>query len=156
MKYYVYGCLLFLGIALTVSASDSIKLSGGNKIVGRVGVGENRGTVCALSVSPGAADIYSDRRTAIFSQFRRVNQKWLSVSEAFSMQDYGGQLFGSKQKRMGIGIQSKLTISLLLNERTQTYKAILNERSLVSDQQGKLIGDGSVGKFTVCENMVFK
>lgn len=147
MKYYVYGALLLLGIGLSVNA-DSIRIAHGTRMVGIIGVGDNRGTACAITLSKATADIYSDRQSVTFAQFKRNQGKWVAVSESFSMQDYSGQFFGSKQKVDSKGTQKKLTITIFKDPRSQAYKAIVHE--------GNLASDGSVGKYTVCENMVIK
>ncbi len=148
MKYNVYTCLLLLGIGLSVSA-DSIAIGGGYRLVGKVGVGDNRGTPCSLALSDSTAAIYGNSQIGRFSQYKRSQNKWAPVSESFGMQDYNnGQLFGSKQKSDHKGAGKKLTITLFKDQRTQMFKAIVHESNLVSD--------GSVGKFIVCENMVVK
>lgn len=149
MKYYVYTCLVILGFGLSASA-DAFRISNGGayKLIGRVGVGDNRGTVCALALSEAAEDIYGRRQLATFSQFKKHQDKWVAGSESFSMQTYGSdQLFGSLQKTDRKGAPKKITISLFQDHRTQLYKAIVHEN---------YIGSNSTGKFTVCENLMLK
>lgn len=129
--------------------ADVLKVNdSGYTLVGRVGVGDSRGQLCSLAVTTSIVDIYSDRYEATFSVVKRKSNKW--IGQNFSMQNYGGkQLFGSVQKYDSIKrIQKKLTISFFIDERTQKFKAIIHEKNLNAAD--------SVGKFTVCENMVIR
>jgi hypothetical protein len=149
MKRYLISGLL---IAMTsVSAmADAISLNSGRMMVGRVGVGPNIGGVCALMVNSSQDDLFSQKYNVTFSLMKVVEKTWVTArAERFSMQNYSsGDLFGAKSYTDKKGVQKKITASLFLDQASQTYKVILHE--------AKLVSDGTMGKFIVCEKMVLK
>jgi hypothetical protein len=94
-------------------------------------------------------DVYGLRFNVTFGMHKPVDKKWTTIrAEDFSMQDYSGNFFGSKPTVDKHGVQKKITASLFMDDKTSTYKLILHENKLVSD--------GSVGRYIVCESMVVR
>lgn len=145
MKYYVYGCLLLLGIGMSVSA-DSTQVGAGMRMVGTIGVGDNRGAACVLNQSISKADIFGDRKVVIFSRYSLGKKAWIPTT--FEVGEYEGRYFGAKQIKNSQGVSKKVTLTWFLDSQTETYKVIYHE--------GNLAIDGTVGKYIVCENMVIK
>lgn len=146
-RLYIASGLIILVAALS-SFADNQRLNDHRPLIGRISVGDNRGTACRLTFLQTRNDIYSTRYEVKFSQHKYRDKKWVIESEEFSLQNYGGQYEGSRQKMdVRTGSMKKITIQVFMDPRSQnSYKAIRNENNLPLD--------GSVGKYTVCDGMI--
>lgn len=141
---------MLITMAAVSAMADAISLNSGRMMIGRVGVGPNIGSVCALMVNSSQEDLFAPKYNVTFSLMKVVEKKWVTArAEPFSMQSYSsGDLFGAKSFTDKKGVQKKVTASLFLDQPTQTYKVILHE--------AKLVSDGTTGKYIVCEKMVLR
>jgi hypothetical protein len=149
MKRYIVSGLLIV-MATVSTMADVISLNSGRMMVGKVGVGPNIGGVCALMVNSSQVDLFSPRYDVTFSLMKVVEKKWVTArAERFSIQSYSdGDWFGAKSYTDKTGVQKKVTAVLSFDLKTQMYTVRLHD--------AKLVSDGTVGKFIVCEKMVLR
>ena len=150
MKYCVYGCLLVLGIVLSVKA-ETPAFDSNYEYAGIVWVGNHPAAECTLSLALpkvesnrptiSTANLYAPRYIGTFSWGGRS-------SMTLGMENYSGQFLGSRQSVSAEGVAKKTTIQLFFDEGTQKYKVIAHEANLKSV--------GSVGKFVVCGDMILR